>query len=158
MVATESHPIFNIKIGQFIIYRSADEDDKNPWTAESVRIQKGKARIHGRPNRSEFKKGKQGSMDGRISPNFKKRGFKDPRTAKSVQILKGLGAEIHGRQKRYELLKPAAGTHGRLIRVQSKAADVGSKRPMFGRKWPMSKRPMLSQSGRCWGQSGRCLG
>ena len=27
--------------------------------------------------------------------------------------------------------------------VQSKAADVGSKRPMFGRKWPMSKRPML---------------
>ena len=27
--------------------------------------------------------------------------------------------------------------------VQSKAADVGLKRPMFGSKWPMSKRPMF---------------
>ena len=80
---------------------------KYPWMAESVRIQKGKARIPGRPNRYFFKKGKQGFMDNRIGPDFKgecrgpwtaesarilKRGFKNPGTAESVQIFKGLGA------------------------------------------------------------------
>ena len=79
--------------------------------AESVRIQKGKARIPGRPNRYFFKKGKQGFMNNRIGPDFKgecrgpwtaesarilKRGFKNPGTAESVQIFKGLGAGIHG--------------------------------------------------------------
>ena len=54
MVATESHPIFNIEVGQSIIYRSADKDgkismggrispnskrgSKDPRTAESVQI------------------------------------------------------------------------------------------------------------------------
>ena len=51
-------------------------------------------------------------------------------------FLKG-GVGIHGPLNRSEFLKVGVG-------VQSKAADVVSKRPMFGRKWPMSKRPMLS--------------
>jgi len=51
--------------------------------------------------------------------------------------------------------------------VRIKAADVGSKRPMFWVKAADLKRPMLYQSGRCFGlkrpmvkaadgQSGRC--
>ena len=40
-------------------------------------------------------------------------------------------------------------TMGNDFRVQSKTADVGLKRPMFGSKRPMSKRPMLGQNGRC---------
>ena len=43
---------------------------RNPWTAESVRIQKGEAGILGRPNRSSFIKRKQGSMDDRIGAVF----------------------------------------------------------------------------------------
>ena len=39
---------------------------------------------------------------------------------------------------------------------RTKAADVGSKRPMFWVKAVDLKRPMLSQSGRFIGQSGRC--
>ena len=36
MIATESHPIFNIEVGQSIIYRSVDDDGKismaHGWT------------------------------------------------------------------------------------------------------------------------------
>ena len=72
---------------------------RNPWTAETVKFYKAEtgihgrflkrkrrsmddpnrssflkenAEIHGRPNQSELKKGKQGSMDGRIGPVFKR--------------------------------------------------------------------------------------
>ena len=53
MVATESHPIFNIEVGQSIIIGPfLKRGSRDPWTAELVRFLK------------------RGSTDGRIGTNF----------------------------------------------------------------------------------------